>query len=77
MESLALLAIIAAALLHACWNLILKDAGDKVVCTVIIYLTSLPFAVAGMLIAGLPSIDFVPILVLSASLQTGYCVATQ
>ena len=74
MKSFALLAIIAAALLHACWNFILKDAGDKVVCTVIIYLTSLPFAVAGMLIAGLPSIDFVPILVLSAFLQTGYCV---
>ena len=74
MESLALLAIIAAALLHACWNFILKDAGDKVVCTVIIYLISLPFAMTGMLIAGLPSTDTLPIIVLSAALQTGYCV---
>ena len=74
MESLALLAIISAALLHACWNFILKDAGDKVVCTLIIYLTSLPFAVAGMLIVGLPSLDAVPIIVLSAALQTGYCI---
>ena len=74
MESFAFLAIIAAALLHACWNFILKDAGDKVVCTVIIYLTSLPFAMTGMLIAGLPSIDTLPIIVLSATLQTGYCV---
>ena len=75
MDSLAILAIIAAALLHALWNFILKDAGDKVVCTLIIYLTSLPFAVAGMSIVGLPSMDAVPIIVLSALLQTGYCVA--
>jgi len=74
LESLAFLAIIAAALLHAFWNFILKDAGDKVVCTVIIYLTSLPFAVAGLSMAGLPSADVLPILVLSAALQTGYCV---
>ena len=74
MDSLPILAIIAAAFLHAVWNYILKDSSDKAVCIIIIYLASLPFALFAMSLAGMPGYNALPVIILSAVLQTGYCI---
>ena len=74
MKLIAICAIIAAAFLHAVWNFLLKDSHDKAICILIIYMTSLPFALGSMFFAGLPSLEALPIICLSAALQTGYCI---
>ncbi len=74
MEALPVLAIVAAAFLHAIWNFILKDSQDKAVCILIIYFTSLPFAIIAMFLSGLPDVNTLPIILLSAVFQTGYSI---
>ena len=69
-----MVAIIAAAFFHAIWNFILKDSDDKAVCIVIIYLTSLPFAIIGMSLNGLPSSESIPVIIFSAILQAVYSI---
>ena len=73
-QALATVGIFIAAFLHAVWNFILKDASDKAVGIAIIYFTSLPFALAGMFFFGLPDGNALPIILLSGSFQTGYCI---
>ena len=40
--------------MHAFWNLILKGAQDKAVAVMSIFFSSLPLALAGLWIGGLP-----------------------
>ena len=73
-QTLATVSVFAAAFLHAIWNFILKDSSDKAVGIAIIYFTSLPFALAGMFFFGFPSVNALPIILLSGLFQTGYCI---
>ena len=75
LEYLIIFALLGAAALHAWWNFILKGSGDKSVAIMSIYFTSLPFAVIGMALTGIPDFSTLPLLILSALLQTGYCIA--
>ena len=67
--------MLGSALLHAIWNLILKSAPDKPVAVMAIFFTSLPLAVAGLAIAGIPKLEVLPIVLLSAAIQTGYNIS--
>jgi len=67
--------LLGSALLHAIWNLILKSARDKPVAVMAIFFTSLPLAVAGLAIAGIPKLEVLPIVLLSAAIQTGYNIS--
>jgi uncharacterized membrane protein len=40
-----------------------------------IYFSSLPFALGGLLIAGIPDLTALPVILLSAILQTGYSIS--
>lgn len=61
--------------MHAFWNLILKRAQDKAVAVMSIFFSSLPLALTGLWIAGLPKASALPVILLSAILQTGYSIS--
>jgi uncharacterized membrane protein len=61
--------------LHAFWNLILKSAEDKAVAVMSIFFSSLPLALTGLWIGGLPRVSALPVILLSAILQTGYSIS--
>ena len=61
--------------MHAFWNLILKKSQDKAVAVMSIFFSSLPLALAGLWIGGLPNLTALPVILLSAILQTGYSIS--
>jgi len=61
--------------MHAFWNLILKRAQDKAVAVMSIFFSSLPLALAGLYIGGFPKLSALPVILLSAILQTGYSIS--
>jgi len=61
--------------MHAFWNLILKKAQDKSVAVMSIFFSSLPLALAGLWTGGLPKVEALPVILLSAILQTGYSIS--
>ena len=61
--------------MHAFWNLILKKAQDKAVAVMSIFFSSLPLALVGLWIGGLPNVTSLPVILLSAILQTGYNIS--
>ena len=61
--------------MHAFWNLILKKAQDKAVAVMSIFFSSLPLALVGLWIGGLPKVTALPVILLSAILQTGYSIS--
>ena len=61
--------------MHALWNLILKKAQDKAVAVMSIFFSSLPLALVGLWIGGLPKVTALPVILLSAILQTGYSIS--
>jgi drug/metabolite transporter (DMT)-like permease len=67
--------VLAAAFMHALWNLILKKSQDKAVAVLSIFFCSLPLALAGLWISGLPKMTSIPVILFSAILQTGYCIS--
>jgi len=75
MEQAIFILLLASALLHATWNLILKSAPDKPVAVMAIFFTSLPLALAGLAIAGIPRLEVLPVVLLSAAIQTGYNIS--
>ena len=75
MELFIFILLLASALLHAYWNLILKSAPDKAVAVMSIFFTSLPFALIGLAYGGVPKFEFLPIILLSSILHTCYNVS--
>lgn len=61
--------------MHAFWNLILKKAQDKAVAVMSIFFSSLPLAFVGLWVGGLPKVTALPVILLSAILQTGYSIS--
>lgn len=75
LEPFVLILVLFAAALHAGWNLILKTAPDKAVAIMIIFFGSLPLALLGLVIGGVPTFAATPVIVISALLQTGYNIS--
>ena len=75
LEPYILILVLFAAALHAGWNLILKTAPDKAVAIMIILFASLPLAIMGLVIGGVPTVEAAPVIVISALLQTGYNIS--
>lgn len=65
-------AILAAALLHASWNALIKGAGDKGLYTLLLHACSGVIGLIGLLFTGLPASDSWPYAVTSALLHTAY-----
>jgi len=68
-------AVLLGALLHACWNALVKSSGDKPLDTALVHglgaVVALPFALA----VGLPPADCWPFIVASLCIHVGYYIA--
>ena len=69
---MVMMVVLAAAMLHACWNFLVKSTDDKhlAMCAVVIGHT--PFAVAALLLAAAPHPRALPYLCAGAVLHVGY-----
>ncbi len=57
MSTIVFIAVIGAALLHAAWNALVKDGGDKWVSMGAVVLGAVPFAVIALLFVSQPSMS--------------------
>lgn len=65
-------AILAAALLHAIWNALIKGAGDQGLYTLLLHACSAVLGLIGLVFTGLPATDSWPYVLASALLHTLY-----
>ena len=72
MENIIILAVLAAAFLHAFWNFLLKENNDKALSMYAVTIGHMPLALIGMAFVGLPSHGALPYIILSGFLHTGY-----
>jgi len=72
MESDIFLLVIFAAILHAVWNGMVKNFGDKVISVSAIVFGHVPMAIVVMLFLPLPTLESVPYIILSAIIHQGY-----
>ena len=72
MESNVFLLVIFAAILHAIWNGMVKNFGDKVISVSAIVFGHVPMAIIVMLFLPLPTLESVPYIILSAIIHQGY-----
>jgi len=74
MESNVFLLVVFAAILHAIWNGMVKNFGDKVISVSAIVFGHVPIAIVVMLFLPLPTLESVPYIILSAIIHQGYQV---
>ena len=74
MENFVILAVLAAAFLHAFWNFLLKENNDKALSMYAVTVGHLPIALVGVAFVGLPPSEALPYIILSGFLHTGYQV---
>ncbi len=72
MESDIFLLVIFAAILHAVWNGMVKNFGDKVISVSAIVFGHVPMAIVVMLFLPLPTLESIPYIILSAIIHQGY-----
>ena len=72
MESNVFLLVIFAAILHAIWNGMVKNFGDKVISVSAIVFGHVPMAIVVMLFLPLPTLESIPYIILSAIIHQGY-----
>ena len=72
MELNIFLLVIFAALLHAIWNGMVKNFGDKVISVSAIVFGHVPIAIVVMIFLPLPTLESVPYIILSAIIHQGY-----
>lgn len=72
LSSTVLLAVMAAALLHAGWNALIRGAGDKGLYTLLLHACSATIGGIGLLLLGLPDAASWPYVLASALLHTLY-----
>ena len=72
METNIFLLVIFAAILHAIWNGMVKNFGDKVISVSAIVFGHVPMAIIVMLFLPLPTLESVPYIILSAIIHQGY-----
>lgn len=66
------LAVLAAALLHASWNALIRGAGDKRLYTLLLHACSAMVGAVGLLFTGLPEAESWSYLILSAIIHSAY-----
>lgn len=66
------LAVLAAALLHAAWNALIRGAGDKALYTLLLHLCTASLGLLGLMFTGLPAPASLPDLGASALVHTVY-----
>ena len=64
--------VLFAALLHACWNFLVKSMDDKHLSMSAVVLGHMPFAIATLLFAPLPRLESLPYILAGAVLHVGY-----
>jgi drug/metabolite transporter (DMT)-like permease len=74
LNTTVLLAVLAAALLHASWNALIRGAGDKAYFTLLLSAASASLSIFGVLFFGLPKAAVWPFLLVSVALHTLYIV---
>ena len=74
MENFVILAVLAAAFLHAFWNFLLKENHDKALSMYAVTVGHLPIALVGVAFVGPPPAEALPYIILSGFLHTGYQV---
>ena len=67
-------AVLAAAMLHAGWNALIRGAGDKALFTLLLSACGIPLSLLGLLLSGLPTAASLPYLLASALIHTVYIV---
>jgi drug/metabolite transporter (DMT)-like permease len=67
-------AVLAAALLHAGWNALIRGAGDKRLYTLLLHACCAVVGIIGLLFTGLPAPESTPYLALSAVIHSAYIV---
>ena len=72
MEPNVFLLVIFAVILHAIWNVMVKNFKDKVISVSAIVFGSVPMAIVVMLFLPLPTLESVPYIILSAIIHQGY-----
>lgn len=72
MSTTVFLVVIGAAFLHAVWNALVKDSGDKFVSMTAVILGQAPLAVMSLLFVPSPSFDSLPYLFTGIGLHVGY-----
>ncbi len=66
------LLVLAAALLHALWNAMLKGSGDKQITMLAVVIGHLPLALLALLFVEAPAAQSLPYMLASIALHTGY-----
>ncbi|PSH16780.1 EamA family transporter [Yersinia pseudotuberculosis] len=74
MSSEIFLAVLGAALLHACWNGLVKFGTDRLVAISLMAIFSGFISLPGIFLVGFPSLAALPWLLLSVVFHTGYCL---
>ncbi|MFA3761313.1 DMT family transporter [Yersinia sp. 2544 StPb PI] len=74
MSSEIFLAVLGAALLHACWNALVKFGNDRFVAISLMAIFSGVISLFGIFFVALPSLSALPWLLLSVAFHTGYCL---
>tara|TARA_B100000029_G_scaffold17647_1_gene18039 strand:- start:681 stop:1523 length:843 start_codon:yes stop_codon:yes gene_type:complete len=72
MSTIVFTSVIFAAFLHAVWNGMVKNYGDKVISVSAIVFGHVPAAILVMLFLPLPTLESVPYIILSALIHQGY-----
>ena len=72
MSTSVVFAVLAAALLHACWNALIRGAGDKVLFTLLLHVCTGVLGFLGLLWTDLPSIACWPYVLTSVLIHTLY-----
>ena len=72
MPATVMILVLLAALLHASWNFLVKQAEDKYLSMSAVVIGHTPFAAAALLYAPLPGIDSLAYILTGAALHTGY-----
>ncbi len=72
MSLTVMLIVLLAATLHATWNFLVKQNGDKYISMTAVVLGHTPFAMAVLLVSPFPKIESLPYILLGAALHTGY-----
>ena len=74
MEISVFFVVLGAAFLHAFWNFLVRATEDKALGMAAVMFGHLPLAVVGLLYVGLPSLESLPYVMVSAVLHLGYQV---
>ena len=72
MDTNVFLIVLLATIMHAIWNGMVKNFGDKVISVSAIVFGHVPMAIVVMIFLPLPTLESVPYIILSAIIHQGY-----